>query len=171
MFVYVCVCTWRLRLAFTARMVREARGQCVADSREVDGSTQVRDRAWRDRDSAWRDGREQCAYPSERQSDGSTHVTQRHTWPRRRSRPKQPYSDQPRCRWTLNRCTATAYAGFPGTQAQLRWACAPGLGSRIICWSLNQDAKDWQEHKRCSAALVPLEIPRKPWPCTCLMST
>jgi len=29
--------------------------------------------------------------------------------------------------------------------------------------SLNQD---FQEQKRSSAALVPLEIPRKPWPCT-----
>ena len=31
----------------------------------------------------------------------------------RRSRHKQPYSDQPRFRWTLNRRTATAYSGFP----------------------------------------------------------
>jgi len=37
---------------------------------------------------------------------------------RRRSRPKQPYSDLPRFRRTL---TATAYAGFQGAQAPLRF--------------------------------------------------
>jgi len=46
--------------------------------------------------------------------------------PRRRSQHKQPYSDQPRFRWTLNRCTATAYSGFPGAQAQRSCAFAPG---------------------------------------------
>ncbi len=35
-------------------------------------------------------------------------------------------------------------------------------------WSLNQDC---QEHKGSSAALVPLEIPRKSWPSACLVST
>ncbi len=48
------------------------------------------------------------------------------TRPRRRSRHQQPYSDQPRFRWTLNRCTATAYAGFPGAQVQRSCAFAPG---------------------------------------------
>ena len=43
-----------------------------------------------------------------------------------RSRPKQPYSDQPRVRWTLNRCTATAYPGFPGAQVQRSCTFAPG---------------------------------------------
>jgi hypothetical protein len=31
--------------------------------------------------------------------------------------------------------------------------------------------QDFQEQKCSSAALVPLEIPRKPWPCACLMSS
>ena len=46
--------------------------------------------------------------------------------PHRRNWHKQPYSDQPRFRWTLNRRTATAYAGFPGAQAQRSCPFAPG---------------------------------------------
>jgi hypothetical protein len=38
-------------------------------------------------------------------------------------------------------------------------------GVELSC-SLNQD---FQEQKRSSAALVPLEIPRKPWPYAFLM--
>ena len=34
--------------------------------------------------------------------------------------------DQPRFRWTLNRCTATANAGFPGAQTQRSCSFAPG---------------------------------------------
>jgi len=53
----------------------------------------------------------------------------------RRSRHKQPYSEQPRFRRTLNRRTATAYAGFPGGKAQRSCAFAPGnpgLGPRSL---------------------------------------
>ena len=62
--------------------------------------------------------------------------------PTRRSRHKQPYSDQPRFRCTSlglvaflrcprgraarKRCTATAYAGFPGAQVQRSCTFAPG---------------------------------------------
>jgi hypothetical protein len=46
---------------------------------------------------------------------------------RRRSRPKQPYSDQPRFRRTLNRRTATANSGFPG--AQLQRSCTFAFGN------------------------------------------
>ena len=49
-----------------------------------------------------------------------------HRCPRWRSQPKQPYSDQPRFRRTLNRRTATAYAGFPGAQVQRSCTFAPG---------------------------------------------
>ncbi len=77
--------------------------------------------------------------------------------PRRRSRHKQPYSDQPRFRWTswgcaaaagchraaaprgraaLNRCTATAYSGFPGAHAQRSCAFAPANpGPGFAAWS------------------------------------
>jgi hypothetical protein len=39
--------------------------------------------------------------------------------PRRRSWPKQPYSDLPRFRWTLNRRTAAAYEGHKRSGAAL----------------------------------------------------
>jgi hypothetical protein len=47
-------------------------------------------------------------------------------------------------------------------------------GARIIVCDLGWEGglnQDCQEQKGSSAALVPLEIPRKPWPCACLMST
>jgi hypothetical protein len=36
-------------------------------------------------------------------------------------------------------------------------------------WGYRDLVQDFQEQKRSSAALVPLEIPRKPWPCAFLM--